>query len=520
MSKNPAAPPDGFTGTTGPTGRTGMSDGLYTTYTHAGGQFDDEYFFDGETPHDNPAYFRVPGQPKPVFPKIYCYVDKGLSWIQGDFVVAHQTQPATGTTLDAAAIWVVDTYEENVTGSSYAKMTFLQNTVRNIEYREFEPGDWTSLHQGQLSLAGAIGMQGATGDTGPTGPTGYTGMTGTSPTGWTGVTGATGANLYFNGLIMFWGGEVQVSSASTTPALAPVSSDGFPMANWWVCNGASVTVGVITIVLPSFTDSVAAAWCPDPNAEYPNIDPNSSGNEIGEVIGDPGAEWTGTDGLPVAEHYHSCEMEVEAPPSMGMVPAGEGSGPFHVNWQMQSSGNAGSRYWVNLGAAAQAADASGRYHTGVAGTQNSVDLTIRTPAYWDSTAPNVPQLFDPSFAGVGLTSDEYIYGVGIWARQALVPANGGGPENAGSTFFSRLNPMMGMEQNFAGATEGGISTMPVTHTHMVPSSYELLGGTVPGMDAKIVYNLQQLPTMIPTVGFNVDTDVASAATQPRLEFHV
>ena len=97
------------------------------------------------------------------------------------------------------------------------------------EYRPFQAdtgtstaaGIWSYERRGMVSLSAHRGVHGETGYMGLTGVTGYTGATGTSPTGCYGQTGPTGPALYFNGIIMLWGGWVEEDPDGTPDLMRP-----------------------------------------------------------------------------------------------------------------------------------------------------------------------------------------------------------------------------------------------------------------------------------------------------------
>ena len=385
------------------------------------------------------------------------------------------------------------------------------------------------------SIAGPEGLQGVTGDTGPTGVTGCTGPTGTSPTGWTGATGATGPSLYFNGMIMFWGGAVNATGQ-------PVDASGNVLPHWYVCDGSTVTVGALSIVLPDFVGSVAAGA-----TDRTVVDFGTSNNSIGGVTGDDAAGWTGVNGLPVAEHYHSCDMEVYA--GAGLQ-ADWPTDSNCVTWTLQQSDpDASDIYWFNMGIQYAAYNDNWNpdaQHRAVVSPPGS------TVAWFDDPQGNAPNSYDAANWTNQLGGNDFassssgnMQGAGVqdtqsglvvnWAINAQASPANTNPTEAWASLFSRTNPELGALNGDPvagnqGDVYGGTSTRPVTHTHMFPEEYictalplSSASGGWPTMwflssgDAPSNATNNPTPAMIPAVGFNVASDANDSANQPRMD---
>ena len=262
---------------------------------------------------------------------VLCQLESGLAYVPGDTAVASQLRSVGGSDswpIDHGAMWTVKTYDADT-----GEMTFDPRTVQLADViRPFlaEPGvtsdgQWDGKYPGMVSLSADRGAQGPTGNTGPTGMTGPTGATGTAPTGWTGVTGLTGPGPYFDGMIMFWAGDVIQDGANLRPSTDGITAD---MPYWYVCDGTSVGA----FVLPLFTDSVASGVKPVV-AGGPGTDGTMSGD----------AEWTGNDGLPVGEHSHACNMTVTTTSGADEW--------MDASWAMSYSHNhtGDPGYWMNMG---------------------------------------------------------------------------------------------------------------------------------------------------------------------------
>ena len=332
--------------------------------------------------------------------------------------------------------------------------------------------------------------------------------------------------MLWAGYILDVGGGILRPMDDTLPA-------GYPLDNWYVCNGG--TVG--SFQLPNLIESVASAVRPD---EIAPVDLS------GIVVGDAG--WTGDNGLPVGEHSHACNMVVTASNTSGGVWSTDAS------WSMTYSPNATSTtpsYWMNL------AISNYRDPTSVDG------ITIRDPVTGSNTwnyANNTPPIYytaqpdgttsiywnDSNAAGVAwdqstgaqedgtsLTNDTVWAGIATSQPGHVHPTfleysphyTGGEQYQTGANtsgqgwYYSRLNPNVGAYQNnIAGNYAGGLSIPPVTHSHYVPyaaaghgSNYSWVGYTQSMSNT----GADDLPQMVPSLGFTVANDFDDRSNQPN-----